>query len=427
MCGIFGFVSSAGLVNSQNRKNFVKDSLYCGTLRGSDGAGIFTISTAPGAEELTILKDSVPGFYFLGLKPLQNIFSNIEKYRIVVGHNRAATFGEASAENTHPFKHGKIVLVHNGTINNLPSLSGQVWAKHNVDSAAICQLLDEGSPKELFPRIKGAFAFVWYNTETKALYIYRNKERELYLGKVKGKQELYFASEYGMLAWMAYRNGIELSKIALVPEFKLLEINEKNEIKETIINPEKEKVHVIGPGYTAYRRRAGIYKTSEEILLALGINVNDSIEFSLDKIEPSHPRARHGILTGLLVDSPYTSIMCFGVELDKFSGKKLLSGKVITAKQDDATNENCIIVSTVVELSKEDPFYVATQNDLTLIPGPKGPTTLRDFRKLVQDGCAYCSSNIFPVEASKLTWTPENRPVCNICSRQLGNLARCDT
>jgi hypothetical protein len=70
--------------------------------------------------------------------------------RTVLLHTRFATFGAKIAENSHPFRIGKILGVHNGMIFNHAEVAKEYGYKYEVDSEVLFHHLNEGrSLKEL--------------------------------------------------------------------------------------------------------------------------------------------------------------------------------------------------------------------------------------------------------------------------------------
>lgn len=130
-----------------------------------------------------------------------------------VGHNRAATAGIVSQENAHPFthtnEHRTVTGVHNGTLNEWSKVKDSKDFKVDSDWAMF-KLAKEG-PVDAFEYFRGAFCFVWYDDDDElVLNIARNKERPMFFAFVKDKEQMLFASEPGMLGWLAIRNNLNI-------------------------------------------------------------------------------------------------------------------------------------------------------------------------------------------------------------------------
>lgn len=170
MCGIQAFV---GKKNKQVDLNkFKKLMLWNALGRGQEATGIFS-------PENNIIKDNDRCDIFLGK-------NEIKPDSLMIGHVRASTYGGNTKDNAHPFKEGNITLVHNGTLTN-----PWPWARHhsidtskvNVDSHAICHILNKTQDFNVLGEINGAAALVMHDDKTpNRLYVYRNKDRELFYG-----------------------------------------------------------------------------------------------------------------------------------------------------------------------------------------------------------------------------------------------------
>lgn len=86
--------------------------------------------------------------------------------------------------------------------------------------------------------LNGTFALVWHDRRTNKLYMTRNSERDLGYAYVKGKNMLMFASEWPMLSWLAWRNGIDLEDIQDVTPYDILEFPLDNPRERVITKAE---------------------------------------------------------------------------------------------------------------------------------------------------------------------------------------------
>jgi glutamine---fructose-6-phosphate transaminase (isomerizing) len=167
MCGIVGYVGPKKVVP------VILEGLRRLEYRGYDSAGI-----AVGSPEYTTLQISrAPGKlanleYVLDLQPLTGTFG--------IGHTRWATHGRPTEENAHPHRDctGRIVVVHNGIVENYLELKGELSAQGHrfvteTDTEVIAHLIEQvqkdsdaaGKPISLevavqltVKRLRGAFA-----------------------------------------------------------------------------------------------------------------------------------------------------------------------------------------------------------------------------------------------------------------------------
>ncbi len=158
MCGIIGIV---GVAPVQDR---LIESLRRLEYRGYDSAGI------AGVVGGHIERRRAAG----KLKNLEAVLANHPLSATVgIGHTRWATHGPPTEGNAHPHQAGRVVLVHNGIIENFAELKAALTAQGrsfatDTDTEVVAQLLDAElagkSPLDAFKatldQLRGAFALV---------------------------------------------------------------------------------------------------------------------------------------------------------------------------------------------------------------------------------------------------------------------------
>lgn len=160
MCGIIGYTGK------ENAIEIVLDGLKRLEYRGYDSAGIayFNKKTI----EIKRCKGKI--------KDLENLFSQRPSSNTAIGHTRWATHGKPSEENAHPHRAGRIVLVHNGIIENYLELKRELISKGHTftsetDTEVLCHLIDdcinnkslEEAIIEALRPVKGAYAIAVMN------------------------------------------------------------------------------------------------------------------------------------------------------------------------------------------------------------------------------------------------------------------------
>lgn len=234
MCGIFGFVSTQGMTNWSDRRGFIRDATVADSLRGMDSTGYLCISN-DNKRKVSLHKKDVTGSDFVDLSKTKKILRDTDKYSVIVGHNRAATKGSVSAETAHPFQFGHITGVHNGTLYTIPSKLPKT--DENVDSADMFKAFADEGAVPVLERLDGSFACVWWDADKEKLFFVRNSQRPMHIAAGKDGKTALFASEKGMLMWLANRNGISLDRVYSLKEGTMLEIDPKDPC-----NPEVTKV-----------------------------------------------------------------------------------------------------------------------------------------------------------------------------------------
>lgn len=205
MCGLVGVINPVTL---QHDKWF-SQALIVDQLRGHHSTGAF-VSDAGGS--VTWHKQAVTGSEFV-LTPEYVSMMRPANLRGYVGHNRWATMGSVNDTNAHPFNHGDITLVHNGTLSE--HHKDAVPMAFGTDSEGIAYALSqEGANTEsILGELSGAFALVWHDLHDNCIRIVRNSERELWWAKCSVHDTILFASEPKMLEWLADRNKISLTGV----------------------------------------------------------------------------------------------------------------------------------------------------------------------------------------------------------------------
>ena len=132
MCGIVGYVSK-----DKRSLDVLIEGLKTLEYRGYDSAGVAYLNN----NELEIKKEKGK------IDDLLKILDTTIKSNIGIGHTRWATHGKPNSINSHPHKNGKIILVHNGIIENYMELKEMLLNKgynfvSETDTEVAAALLD---------------------------------------------------------------------------------------------------------------------------------------------------------------------------------------------------------------------------------------------------------------------------------------------
>lgn len=176
MCGI------VGVVGNRNATDILMQGLEKLEYRGYDSAGIYVINQP---ENGRLIK-SVGRIADLRAKIGIDVAGSTG-----IGHTRWATHGQATEENAHPHASatGRLVLVHNGVIENYLQIKENYLAGHNLKGETdteiavhlIGQFVTDGlSVLEAFKKalhiIEGSYAFALIDSQNPdTIYVSKNK------------------------------------------------------------------------------------------------------------------------------------------------------------------------------------------------------------------------------------------------------------
>jgi len=200
MCGLVGI---AGNIIARDVTLF-SQMLMADELRGKHATGIARITKNLNDMPVHHAKLALAASYFRHLPVFDMITSPTTNLTALLGHNRHATKGASDQhKNAHPFKHGHITLMHNGSLTTHHAISKGTFT---VDSEAICAGFAEDGAEAVIPKLRGAFALVWADQEKQTLNFVRNSERPLSIAFNTKTNKMYWASEKDMLKWLLDRD-----------------------------------------------------------------------------------------------------------------------------------------------------------------------------------------------------------------------------
>jgi len=449
MCGIVGVASSEGFTGYLKRRDFLHNGLYADALRGMHSTGILAVPTKA-EEEVIIHKKAMPAHDFLDTITTASLIKDADKYKYMVGHNRHATRGGITARMAHPFQHGDISLVHNGTLNTQYYLPD--GSKFTSDSESITNAINVQGSVSTVPALDGAFALVWYDNNTGTLHMVRNDERPLSFGFVKGADTMLFASEKRMLDWVSLRNGLQLEKIYdLNKGYEI--IFESGGLRDYEHIKHKLRTHKIYTGNTHYTGNSTKGNTSTTVTTKSTVNTvfkdhdlspGAEYEINVKKFVPFNASQASGTIFGYLegtivgCNKPH-SVRVTGLQEEEWSwlvadsdvAERYVSAKLTSSCQLDKSKEphKPIFTAITPEISDLNDFAqpqekvddvkdeeVPFDADETFL-GPKGVLlTIEEFDCLVEDGCANCGTVLTYIDHEDIKWTMNNAPICKDCA-----------
>ena len=317
MCGIVGVIQKPNLAFEKQIQGIFRDLIVIDTVRGFDSTGIFGAKARNKKNKSSsyIHKCAITGAaYAKEYKGIIN--STIRDFQYVIGHNRWATVGRVNASNAHPFRHGKIVGAHNGTLYNKLELDPK--SKFSTDSEALIARMDEVGEEEALMEANGALAVAWFNSDTGKLNIVRNKERPLFFSVHNKMNLVVIASELSFIKAAYSRNSVNPED----PDIDHWDLSSGHIISFSPDNPKewssKEielsapvKVSYVNHTNNASNSQKDRESTSDRLLDEKGLAHGDFVEVKWD----SWTNYQHGIfgkLEGLITGSKIP-IVCHGV------------------------------------------------------------------------------------------------------------------
>lgn len=197
MCGLFGGMSSW---LSPFEIEVVKQLGILSWFRGQDSTGLVSVhESSNDTIKYGLKKEVVDPATFLGFKSIEPLF---ERPKVLAGHARAATIGDISVKNAHPFNLPSLIGMHNGSIHNFA-------AKDKTDSETLFECFEEFGIKETLQEVEhlhGAYALVWIDKTDKTINFIRNNERPLWYIRGLGGC-LFWSSEEEMLNFVVNRRN----------------------------------------------------------------------------------------------------------------------------------------------------------------------------------------------------------------------------
>lgn len=256
MCGIVGYIGHKSAID------ILLNGLTKLEYRGYDSSGIAVdidgqVKMYKAEGKLQNLKDII--------NPIKN---KVAESTIGIGHIRWATHGAPTTVNAHPHSCncGKLVIVHNGIIENFKELREELESqgcvfKSQTDTETVAHLIarEYGKVQDLTEavriatkRIEGAYALCVIHQDVKDTIVATKRNAPLVVGI--GEHEYYVASdvpamiEYTKKAMYLNDNQI----VTLTPESMKLIDSEKNELPCKVEILPWESVSLSKMGYKHY-------------------------------------------------------------------------------------------------------------------------------------------------------------------------------
>jgi predicted glutamine amidotransferase len=203
MCGLVGVLGPASKVN----RLIFQDMLCMDVKRGPHSTGIMMANK----KEAWWKKNTELPWDFLRDEEVEGKFK--EQYPVLMGHNRWATVGDVTAANAHPFHHGKIILMHNGTLDAPHKLHG--WSDFDTDSECLAYNISRYGIKDTWKKVDGAATLTWWDLEERSLNVISNCRRPFNFIVSENGRTMYWSSEEWVFRMACMARGVALPKVHL--------------------------------------------------------------------------------------------------------------------------------------------------------------------------------------------------------------------
>lgn len=452
MCGLVGVI---GDITPKSEKVF-KDLLFLDVVRGPHSTGIVNIMPT-GVQ----MNAKIAGSPHDLLKT--DLAKKVLSYQSVglMGHNRWATVGDVTTVNAHPFKHGAITGMHNGTLTAWKYILEDA-NDFEVDSDCLIHNINTMGIKWVAENVDGAFALTWYDEDAHTFNMLRNEERPLFFAYSKDKRQMVYASEEWMIEVACMRHGLKMQdEIHDLKIGKHLSFSLPDKARQPVEKPKAKKLDLFeapvqsgfftgGNRNTANGNRWDDKDPEHQRLCDIRDDMIADFEHLKGTTVPffitgiDEPQYKSGLWYVEAEMSYWPSYRIrFGVGsmeeavswLDmgdvEFEGRVNWSVQPYvnrTSKGSRLEGGWLVTAACDVDFASEKPdVKVVTHDNVVALlsnethqTGPDGcPISKEDWDKLTKEGCANCSTNLFYDKDQRVHWLHDHRPICGDCHDEI--------
>jgi hypothetical protein len=447
---------------------FLKDAVVVGVVRGDDSTGMFQVQ-----KNMTVREYKLPysGEVFAMHHQAQTFMNEADECMLTVGHHRAATRGGVSQQNCHPFEYydndRHVIGVHNGFVNGMP------WKEDGYDFQVdsdwlYYRIFRDGAPKAI-GSMTGAMALAWYENDGK-LRLYSNGARSLFWAYMKDQECMVFASEHGMLWWLAgdeQRANIDLDTTIFYPEPDVIYVFDPDNVRNF------EKIPIEKPAATNVVHRNGHVRAASDNteykakivedgypnrplksfqnftmnyfpgpVRDMGAKPGARLEFFVGKIYKNRTGNSNVVGEVLINDEPVYALLPYvsdalveNLELIEKDNKACVEATVVGSvgiyyegkeHQGLILNNVSITIGDKSLLRNKEEQFSLPRSEIALLPGPNGSKlTPAAFGTMASGGCQSCGKPLSPQMAvdGEIDWiggdVGKPSPVCVGCMHQM--------
>lgn len=229
MCGLCGVMTGGSKLTSFEVRVF-EQLLLLNALRGSYGVGV-TMVPADVKRAVKVVKGEttvLDGDFQIELARAVK-----KEPMMLLGHTRSPTSGGWGIKYAHPFRYGKIIGMHNGTMEHIkgrkPDQKVEKGADPVTDSQMLYEAISERGPEEVITGSRGAYALTWLNLGNDTFNVLRNNDRPLNFATHESfKGALFWSSEALALEYVFRRSSNKGPTVYRVPTDKLISYKLRN-------------------------------------------------------------------------------------------------------------------------------------------------------------------------------------------------------
>lgn len=426
MCGLFGGFAATLM---KTERETIGDLGLMNWFRGKDSAGHFDLMASPPKDTSKCMfnksTDSI-------LDYIQEEWPDSETKRwskgmtkIIAGHARAATKGEITVKNAHPFAHGDIIGMHNGTIHG----SFKNSKDFGTDSEALLYNISQVGIKEALEEANSsattiAYALVWVDLKEHTLNFIRNADRPLVFAQPENKDVLYWNSEAYPMGYVLSRGSSRKwnTKPLDLDMHYCWDISKGPTVSpvETEIKP-KPKTYPSYGGFGAHEW--GEYSRWAEKREEAKRSIPEKFpKISGEKLDLSYLKqysaSKH---TDFYRYFDSISLRWFSEwghqRLSESRVIRLPSGNSSSAIGPDDTTPTANSSSSELNDPPFEPTNFFDKMKWTVFGGKE--VSYSEWLKATKPGCCYCSNTL--VNNSDIFWAQENEPLCDDCCEKVLN------